>query len=118
MVYRDYIRDLLMLIAVNAGVHTRLRIGWNRLCRRAVGEDEKWRWRKNNYEDIIERAIITEVYEANLINWVCTICTQYGACTNFVLYILNGEYVQISVRYKYASSTNLNNLACTIYTRC
>ena len=58
-----------------------------------------------------------DVDEANLINWVCAICTQYGACTNFVLYILNGEYVQISVRYKYASSTNLTNLAYTVYTR-
>ena len=59
-----------------------------------------------------------DVYEANLINWVCTMRTQYGVCTNFVRYILNGEYVQISVRYKYASSTNLINLAYTVYTQC
>ena len=44
--------------------------------------------------------------------------TQYGVCTNFVRYILNGEYVQISVGYKYASSTNLINLAYTVYTQC
>ena len=79
------------------------------------------RWNLKRFRWNLKRSrwgLQNDVDEANLINWVCAICTQYGACTNFVLYILNGEYVQISVRYKYASSTNLINLAYTVYTRC